>query len=185
MKPSILLFIQCYLPGYKFGGPVQTVVNMVNVIGDRYDFYIVTSDRDFGDEQPYPAIRYHEWNRVGKAFVRYLAPEKRTVETYKKLFMETEFDMVYCHSFFDPRFTIFPLFTLAFSAKKKTPVLLAPRGEFASGALAHKALKKKIYLILFKYVLIHFLNCSFHCSSEDEQRDLTKRLGKQKRGDVP
>lgn len=181
MKPSILLFIQCYLPGYKFGGPVQTVVNMVNVIGDRYDFYIVTADRDFGDEHPYSAIRYHEWNKVGKAFVRYLAPEERTVGEYKKLIRETDFDLLYCHSFFDPRFTIFPLFALAFSAKKKTPVLLAPRGEFASGALAHKALKKKIYLFLFRFVLIHFLNYSFHCSSEDEQRDLTKRLGKQKR----
>lgn len=181
MKPSILLIIQCYLPGYKFGGPVQTVVNMVNAIGDRYNFYIVTSDRDFGDEQPYPAIRYHEWNKVGNAFVRYLAPEERTVGEYKKLIRETDFDFLYCHSFFDPRFTIFPLFALAFSEKKKTPVLLAPRGEFASGALAHKALKKKIYLFLFRYVLIHFLNCSFHCSSEDEQRDLTDRLGKQKR----
>ena len=177
MKPAILLFIQCYLPGYKFGGPVQTVVNMVNAIGDGYDFYIVTSDRDFGDEKPYPAIRYREWNRVGNAFVRYLAPEERTVGAYKKLIRETKFDLLYCHSFFDPRFTIFPLLALFLSEKSKTPVLLAPRGEFASGALSHKAPKKKLYLLLFRYFLIHFLNISFHCSSEDEKKDLANHLG--------
>lgn len=181
MKPSILLFIQCYSPGYKFGGPVQTVVNMVNAIGDRYDFHIVTADRDVGDETPYPGIRPHEWNQVGNASVRYLSPEERTLGEYRKLIRETEFDLVYCHSFFDPRFTILPLSALALSGKRKTPVLLAPRGEFASGALAHKALKKQVYLFLFRHILIHLLDYSFHCSSEDEHRDLASRLGTKER----
>ena len=128
MKPAILLFIQCYLPGYKFGGPVQTVVNMVNAIGDGYDFYVVTTDRDFGDEKPYPAIRYREWNRVGNAFVRYLAPEERTIGAYKKLIRETKFDLLYCHSFFDPRFTIFPL--LCFYRKRaRRPSSLPPEAN--------------------------------------------------------
>jgi len=177
MKQKILLFIQCYLPGYKFGGPVQTIVNMANALGDQYTFLIVTSDRDVGDDRPYPDIRYHEWVKVGKALVRYLSPAERTLRSYKELIRETEFDLLYCQSFFDPRFTILPLLALYLSRKKDTPVLLAPRGEMASGALAHKASKKKLYLFLFRNVLVRLLNYSFHCSSEDEKNDLTKRLG--------
>ncbi len=181
MKKKILLIIQCYLPGYKFGGPVQTVVNMVNALGDRYEFYIVASDRDYGDEQPYPGVHYQEWVKVGKGFVRYLSPAERTLHSYRELIRETKFDLFYCQSFFDPRFTIIPLVALFLSNKKNTPVLLAPRGEMASGALAHRALKKKLYLAMFRTVLVHFLNYSFHCSSEDEKKDLTNHLGKRVR----
>ena len=177
-KHSILLFIKYYLPGYKAGGPVQTIANMVNAIGDRYLFYLVTSDRDVGDETPYSGISHKTWTNMGNAFIRYLAPNEQNFSSYKSIIHETRFDLVYCQSFFDPLFTIIPLFALALSSKRNIPVLLAPRGEFAKGALAHKAFKKQIYSFLFKAVSIHLLHYSFQCSSKDEKNNLTDRLGK-------
>jgi len=43
---NILCFVAYYPPGYKSGGPVRTIANMVEHLGDELDFRIVTRDRD-------------------------------------------------------------------------------------------------------------------------------------------
>ena len=37
---TVLAFVACYLPGYKSGGPVRTITNMVEKLGDEFDFRI-------------------------------------------------------------------------------------------------------------------------------------------------
>jgi len=177
MSNCILIFTKCYLPGYKSGGPIQTIANMVNAIGDQFEFRIVTMDRDSGDTRPYPSIETGCWNKVGKAFVRYLPPAERNFATCKKILSELDFKLIYCQSFFNPRFTILPLLALYFSKKRNIPVLIAPRGEFGNGALAHKSLKKDIYLFLFKQLLLKRLHYSFHVSSSNEDALLANVLG--------
>lgn len=176
-RPSILLLLNRYLPGYKAGGPIRTIANMMAAIGDRYDFYIVTTDRDFGDTQAYPGIRHGEWMRIGKARVRYLAPEEMTRSTYRKILAERSFDLLYCQSFFNPKFTFLPLSVVAFGGYSKIPVLLAPRGEFGKGALAHKSFKKKLFLFVFRHILSKLLDYSFQCSSADEAELVRDILG--------
>lgn len=68
-KPIILTFVGYYLPGYKAGGPICTLAKTVDSLGDEFQFKIVTTDRDSGDEKPYPGIRIDGWNSVGKADV--------------------------------------------------------------------------------------------------------------------
>src|SRR5690606_23072653 len=65
-KPVILTFVHYYLPGYKSGGPVRTIANMVEHLSDQLDFWIVTSDRDALDSDPYPNVTIDAWNAVGK-----------------------------------------------------------------------------------------------------------------------
>ena len=48
-KTTILSSVGYYLPGYKAGGPIRTLANMVDRLGDEFQFKIVTLDRDFGD----------------------------------------------------------------------------------------------------------------------------------------
>ena len=43
MKPKILVFCDFYLPGFKSGGGMWTVVNLVDRFHDRFDFFIVTN----------------------------------------------------------------------------------------------------------------------------------------------
>ena len=178
MKPSILIFIDYYIPGYKAGGPIQTITNMIDAIGDRYTFYILTKDRDVDDIAPYTGIRHYEWMKIGKAFVRYLSPSEQTLFSFKTIFRENNFQLIYFQSFFSPYFTILPLTGIFLSNKRTKPVLIAPRGEFASGALLHKKYKKVLYLFLFKTIFIHLLHYSFQCSSIDERSDLNRVLGK-------
>ena len=48
------MFVGYYLPGFKSGGPVRTISNMVEWLGDEFDFKIITSNCDLGDTKPYP-----------------------------------------------------------------------------------------------------------------------------------
>ncbi|MBK8032150.1 MAG: hypothetical protein IPK17_22260 [Chloroflexi bacterium] len=78
-KPTILILIGHYLPGTLTGGPVRSVANLVDWLGDEFDFRILTADRDQGDSAPYPQVRAGEWYSVGKAHVRYLTPCRTSV----------------------------------------------------------------------------------------------------------
>lgn len=71
---NILTFIGSYLPGYKAGGPVRTIVNMVDSLADDHLFKIITIDRDLGDKQSYSNIKINEWNQMGQALVYYSEP---------------------------------------------------------------------------------------------------------------
>jgi len=42
-KRVILVFVSFYLPGYKAGGPVRSIANIVDHLNDEFYFRIVTS----------------------------------------------------------------------------------------------------------------------------------------------
>ena len=80
---TILVFCDYYLPGYKAGGPLRTISNMVDILGDEIHFKIVTRDRDSGDNKPYKDIILNQWLKVGNADVLYLSPSKQTCSLFK------------------------------------------------------------------------------------------------------
>ena len=43
---KILILMGRYLPGYKDGGPVRTIINVKDMLGYEYEFYISCLDRD-------------------------------------------------------------------------------------------------------------------------------------------
>ena len=45
--PRVLAFIDWYKPYFKAGGPVRSMVNLVEHLGTRVHFHIVTGDRDY------------------------------------------------------------------------------------------------------------------------------------------
>jgi len=59
-KLIILTFVGYYLPGYKAGGPIRTVANMVERLGNDFQFKIVTADRDLGDTDNYSSVKIDE-----------------------------------------------------------------------------------------------------------------------------
>ena len=65
-RVTVLVFIGYYLPGYKAGGPVRSIANVVETLGDEFEFRIVTSDRDLLDEVPYPGITHRHMDSTGK-----------------------------------------------------------------------------------------------------------------------
>jgi glycosyltransferase involved in cell wall biosynthesis len=142
---KILIFVDHYLPGFKFGGPVRTIANLVSHLSDRYEFSIFTSDRDKGDTQPYPDLPREQWTQVGKARVFYSA--NRSLRNIRRRVEEVSPELLYLNSFFS-RVSINVLLAKNAGLFPNLPVLLAPRGEFASGALIIKPRRKRAYIEL-------------------------------------
>jgi glycosyltransferase involved in cell wall biosynthesis len=145
-RPAILVFAHYYLPGYKAGGPVRTIGNLVDQLGDEFEFHVVTSDRDLGDAVPYSNVESDVWVKVRKARVMYLSPREQGFRGICRLLRATPHDVVYLNSFFDPVFSAVPLLLRRLGLAPRKPYLVAPRGEFSRGALALKAWKKQLYL---------------------------------------
>ena len=96
---KILILMGRYLPGHKDGGPLRTIINVTEALGDEYEFYIGCLDRDHGDKEPYSNIRRNEWNQVGKAKVWYVSPGEFTNKLILELVEGKE--LLYLCSFYD------------------------------------------------------------------------------------
>lgn len=171
-KKIILTFVGCYLPGFRGGGPIRTIANMVNLLGDEFDFNIVTGDRDIGDLKSYSSIKINDWNSIDKAQVFYLRPG---IFSFIYLFINLinkSFDVLYLNSFFSIRFSFVPLLLLRIF-NSKIPVILGPRGEFSNGALNIKSFKKLFFIAFIKFIGLH-KNVIWHASTAYEACDIRR-----------
>jgi glycosyltransferase involved in cell wall biosynthesis len=173
MKKKILI-TGPYLPGKSFGGPVKSLYNMVESLGDYYDFMIITNDRDLKSDVQYKNIVIGGWNQVGKAKVLY-SPNKDYYRNLKNTVAEINFDLVYCSSFFAN--SSLKVQFLKLIKKIRVPIIIAPRGEFSSGALKIKSFKKHLYLKVYKIFKMH-KKITFTCSSPDDKRDIERVFGR-------
>lgn len=168
---EILVCVRNYLPGYKAGGILRTIVNTVDHLGGEFDFKILTSDRDLGEDKPYPGIRSGQWQRVGGAMVYYLPPKSCTIRGISKVISDTSHDILYLNGFFDPVVTMKILMGRMFRLLPDKPVILAPRGEHCDGPLKLKYSKKIIFIRIAK--LLHlYRNLIWQASSELEAQDI-------------
>jgi glycosyltransferase involved in cell wall biosynthesis len=170
-KPVVLVFIPNYLPGYRAGGPIRSLVNMVARLGDELDFRIITRDRDLNDDEAYPGIIRGEWIVVGKAKVMYLRQASISVNYLSELVHQLSPDVIYLNSYFNSIFTQRILWARKLKKIHEIPIVLAPRGEFSSGALGLNKLKKSIYLNVVRILGIYD-DIVWHASSDIEAADI-------------
>lgn len=145
-KRRILILNGRYLPGYKDGGPVRSIKNLTDRLGEKYDFRILTVDRDHGDKTAYPGICYGEWQRVGNADVMYVVPGGFTAKVVKDAAVWA--DVVYiCGCYND-----YARMALRLKRDRWYPakVIVASMGSFSPGAFGRKNLKKKLYILWMK-----------------------------------
>ena len=148
-----MIFIDWYLPGYKAGGAIQSVSNLVAHLKDEYDFSIITRNTDYCETIPYPNIISDEWNVFPDATRVYYFSENKLSR----------------------KFTITPL---KFFREKKidVKVILAPRGMLGKGALNIKPLRKKIFLN-YSRVFKLYKDIVWHASSEQEAYEIRDNFG--------
>lgn len=173
-KPIILIFSGIYLPGVKGGGPIRTISNLVASLGDDFDFHIITSDRDLGEKIAYSKILLNEWNLIGKAKVYYTKPNISLFEL-ATIINSVNYKGMYLNSFFNLRFTIFPLLLRKLGKIKNMPIILAPRGEFSLNALSLKSKKKHSFIKMASFFGL-YNNLVWQASSLHEEVDINSSL---------
>lgn len=172
MMKKIMVFIGGYLPGEKYGGPVTSISNFVELMGDDYEIRIVCSNHDFKETTPYPNIK-SGWNRVGKAEVLYLKDEEQNYKTYLNILREAKPDLIYGSGIMYIKINS-KIFKVA--KKLNIPILLAPRGDICENALRIKKYKKIPFLAVAR-VIGMFNGMYFHATMQEEVDSLKKYLG--------
>ena len=175
-RPTILVICDYYLPGYKSGGSLRTLVNMVDRLGDRYDFRIVTRCHDGRlDRTPYKSVRIGAWNTVGKADVYYLPKSGVRPGSIKGLIENIDPDAIYLKGFFATP-AVFVLVLRRLGLIEKLPVVLAPEGEFAPGALLISSRKKRLYQAFARAAGLE-RGIVWKASAEPERDDIARFVG--------
>jgi glycosyltransferase involved in cell wall biosynthesis len=174
-RKKILVFSDWFLPGYKAGGPIRSLANLVHNLD--FDFWIVTRITDHHSNQPYNGIKHGEWTKHrSNVHVCYIDQKEVTAPFVKQLLSENTFDFIYFNSLFSPLFTLLPL-RVARAMGLAERCVLAPRGMLKPGALSIKSKKKKIFLFVSKF-LGWFKNIRWHATNEQEKSEIKKHYGK-------
>jgi glycosyltransferase involved in cell wall biosynthesis len=155
---KILISTDFYKPGYRGGGPIQSIYNLSELISKDYIVKIVTRNYDLMQkENPYN-IKTNKWiPQSENCNVKYLKEN-----SFKTCFINTlskeKPDFVYVNSFFSSSSQIHVLQTKLYNLfhEKKINIVIAPRGEFDPGALNSKGkinlktTKKKVFVFFHK-----------------------------------
>lgn len=170
-KKNILIIMGRYLPGYKDGGPVRSIKNLVDFLGDEYNFQILTCDRDHGDTEPYPNIKINDWNQVGNAQVYYVPPKGFTFKVIRTLAKQV--DLLYvCGCFND--YAINTLILKRLGIIKK-PVTVAAMGLFSPMEFQLKYKKKKTFTTIFNSLGL-FKNIYWSATSSMEIHEISQQI---------
>jgi glycosyltransferase involved in cell wall biosynthesis len=177
---DVLTLVDFYLPGFKSGGPLRTIANMVERLEGRHRFFIVTRDRDFKDREPYPGITPGSWKSVGRAQVIYLSPDQLTLQSLRSVLALSRCDLLYCNSLFSPAFTVKPLWLRRTGRLPWVPAVVAPRGECSPAALAIKRTKKRVAFHAARAVGL-YRGVVWQASSPAEEADIRRLFGEKAR----
>lgn len=174
-QPDVLSFTGLYLPGFKGGGPIRTIANLLEKLGQEIDFSLVTADRDLGDLGPYPEVVADQWCPSGGAKIYYASPGAGWPIRLTGIIRGFKGDVLHLNSFFSFRFSILPLLLWRL-LKPGRPVIVGPRGEFSGGALGLKATKKRTYIDLTQRLGL-YRHVIWHASTEHEAEDIRRVMG--------
>ncbi len=185
-KPTLAIFVDWFSPGYKAGGPIRSVENLAHLLKDSSDIFIFTSDRDAGDDSPYPDLPTDTWTAFQPGIqVWYASPRKHRImeQELRKL----QPDAVYLNSMFSLPFTMFPL--RWHGRKSLAPrVVLAPRGMLHAGAIQYGMRKKRLFIRLIRLLGTH-KKVVWQATDNQEAADIRQHLGSrsevQQVGNIP
>lgn len=180
VKKRILIFSEYYLPGYKSGGGMRTIVNIVTNLGDKYDFFIVTKNHDGkSDKTPYKEIKIDKWNEVENSQVFYLDKNNTNFSKILEIFKEVDPDILYSNSYFSI-FDIHLLVLKRLGRLNQIPYIISPCGELSKNSFKMGTFKKNIFVKVAEFLGLH-KNIIWKVSTEVEKKEFEQIMGSEEK----
>ena len=176
-RPIVLAPSDYFFPGFKAGGPIQTIAGVAEHLQDEFQFRVITRDRDLGDAEAYAQFAANTWHALGATQIMYLPPTRLSPLAIRRLMADTKHDVLYLNSFFSVPFAIVPLLLQRFGLIPRRPVILGPRGELGHGALALKSGRKRLYITAAR-ILGLTESVVWQASGIHEAQDIQRSFGK-------
>lgn len=171
---KILVFSDWFLPGFRAGGPIRSLANLVNLLD--CDFYIVTRITDHHSNEPYPGKISGKWDVYNDhTKVMYLNEGDINRAHLMPLLQDPTFDRIYINSLFSPKFALLPLW-LAKKAGHASKVIVSPRGMLKRGALSVKPWKKKVFLSVSRWIGLYD-QVMWEATNQQEANEIKQHFG--------
>ena len=165
-----MVFIDWYLPGYKAGGPIRSMANMISALKSDYVFYVVCRNSDYLESKPYPNTIPYEWNQLSdNEFVYYISNNSVSVKTIRNVIKSKEFDLVYVNGIWSFYFSILPV--ILSKRLKIKRIVVASRGMLSQQSIGVKTLKKKLFVFVSR-ILGLYKKTEFHVTSKEEEAEI-------------
>ena len=174
-KINIFVLIAHFYPGTKMGGPVTSIGNLVDLLGDVSNITIVTSNKDLGGEIEYKDTQPNKRGSYKTAFIYYLSVSSKSwLRTVWELMREYD-RVIYINSLFSLNFSILVLFLRRIMIIRCRKIVIAPRGELLDESLKYNWYKKNIFLKTAKLLGL-YRGVSWHATSSDECKSIIKNI---------
>lgn len=170
---KVIAFTGTFLPGNRGGGPIKSMVQILDGLPASVKVTLVTADRDLGDSEPYPGLsgQFVQRNQHEIYYLNWRNPRHWTA--LARSARRDSVDLIYCNSLWSPLYTILPIAAHRFGILKSREILLAPRGELSPGALSIKSIKKRVFLLVWAPAL-RGINPVWQASAEMEEREIRR-----------
>lgn len=167
----VLAFTPTFAPGYKAGGVLKSMVQVLENLPESVTVTLATADRDLGDSVSYPGLS-GKFIRRGQHEIYYLNRRNpRHWLALQRWARQNPVDLIYVNSLWSPLFTVLPVVAHLMGLLPSREVLLSPRGELSPGALGLKSTKKRAFLRGWA-PLLRRIDPIWHASTEMEEREI-------------
>lgn len=175
-RPVVAVVVKSFPPAFRSGGPGRSISGLISVLGDEFDFRIFTSMDDNGHDLRADGIVPETWTERAGAPTFGVDPGPRGAATLVRELIRLDPDVVYLNSFFNPVFSLVPLLLRRVGWARHRRWVVAPRGEFNTGALGLKSSRKRVYLRLLS-ALGALNRIVWQASSDLEARAINNTVG--------
>ncbi|SAI73876.1 transferase [Bordetella ansorpii] len=170
--PALLVFMPHFAPGFKIGGPLQSILGLIAFHSENLSIRVLTLNRDYTDRQAYPDIPTGRWLAVSTAQVRYCASAWQALRALRGA---CQGRTLYLQSSFSPGWSLLPLLLARLRLIRPRHIVVAPRGELSAGALALRPAKKRLALAAMRLLALH-RGVRFQATCEEEVDEIASRL---------
>lgn len=168
---KIVILIDWFAPAYKAGGPIQSIVNLVNQELEGIEYKIICSNKDV-DGQLLQGITYDCWVQYNKGTQVWYNSNNLAILNILKKIKSWEPDIFFINGIYSLYYNFLPIV-----GNKNVKKIISVRGMLHTGALTQKKFKKKMYLSVWKLLNIHKSN-NFHATTIEEAKFVKATFGK-------
>lgn len=173
---TVVVFSPYYPPAFLAGGPVKSISRLVRAARPPFAVQVVSRNWDLGQRK---RLRTDANAWVARAD-EVIWPVDRGVLRYARALLAAGRQrprVVYVNSLFDPWFALVPALLWWLVGSRRSDLVIAPRGQLASGPLA-KSASRKLALIWVWRRLARHNRAVLHAATDQEKVDIERVLGR-------
>ena len=166
---TILIITPWFSPAFRAGGPIQSIVNMVEYLQNDFHFKIFTGNKDV--DQTVLDVPLHQWTIHNSNTSVYYTEPSNAFQKFKEIEKGISYEYLFIIGLYDWQFNILPMLFCRGHHK-----IISVRGMLHPGALSQKRIKKRLFINFLKLFKINndFL---FHATNEIESKFIKDNFG--------